>query len=805
MSLKVCARAGALLVLAVAAVVVAPASAIAQTTSTFKVAWFNIQSGKGEPALTGHTSTFVDTTNCTDRTKPINGWGTGFVQSHLTKSVGSDPKMVALGLAEAWASTCGSPENVRQLLGWKSRTSERNGVAMVAKYGFAGPEEWVQLDTTLNPNPADTMWVLRMPVCLDSACSQTINVFASHWYSSGTNKLTSYDRQAAQTVAFLQRAGGSAPHILIGDLNVFDGTTPVCNGENPTNIGLQRLRDAGYVDAWPLLHGSAEGNTGMTNRAGCGSPEGYVYKRPDYTWSPSGYRPVSVTRFGVVPAGDEAPSDHYGLVTEFPFPGPVAKVDQLSPTVSLTSPSEGQTFTGGTLTISATASDDLGVARVDFVEDGVVTASMTSAPYQKASNLASIDGNHTVEARAYDAAGNSASDVRHISVTTSSGPPVVSSTGEIVLYAKNATIAGNWRVVADAQAAGGARLWNPDAGAPKLATPLGAPANYFELTFTPEAGRGYRIWIRGRADSDYWGNDSVWAQFSGAVTSTGAPAYRIGTADGTWLGVEECSGCGLLGWGWNDNGYGGLGPLVYFTAGTQTIRIQQREDGISLDQIVLSPSLYLTAAPGAAKQDGTILPLTATSTPVSSPSTTEIVILANSPTAIAGNWALIADSTAAHGTAVGTVDAGAAKVTTAAATPVNYVEFTFQAEAGTPYHLWVRGRAEKDAWANDSAFVQFSGAIDAAGAPVARIGSTAAFVVNLEDDANVGVSGWGWQDNGYGAGVMGAAVRFQTSGSQTIRIQTREDGFRLDQIVLSAQTYLNASPGSLKNDTTILR
>ena len=678
MSLKVCARAGALLVLVAGAAAVAPVSAVAQTTPTFKVAWFNIQSGKGEPAMTGHTSTFSDTTNCTDPTQPLNAWGVGKIQKELVEKIGNDPKMVAFGLGEAWF--CGSEGNVQKLLGWKAKAGNQNGVTMVAKYGFAGPQEWVQLDTSLNPNPVDTMWVLRVPVCLDAACSQSINIFASHWYSSGTNKLTSYDKQAAQTVAFLQRAGGSTPHILIGDLNVWDGTAPVCNGENPTNIGLQRLRDAGYLDAWPLLHGTAEGFTGMTNRVGCGSPEGYVYKRPDYTWSPSTFRPVSISRFGVVPVGDEAPSDHYGLITEFPFPGPAAIADQVSPSVSLMSPTEGQTFTGGSLTISASASDDVGVTRVDFVEDGVTTASLTSAPYQKSSNLASIDGNHTIEARAFDAAGNVASDLRHISVTTSS--PVVSATGEIVLYAKNASaIVGNWKVVPDSQAAGGARMWNPDAGAAKMTTPLDTPANYFELTFNAEAGRAYRIWVRGRADADYWGNDSVWVQFSGAVTSTGAPAYRIGTTEGTWLGIEDCSGCGVLGWGWNDNGYGVLGPLISFaTAGAHTIRIQQREDGISLDQVVLSPQLYLTNAPGAAKQDGTILPLTTTTATASAPppplSTTEIVVLAKNASALAGNWMSIPDSTAASGTAIGTSDAGAAKIATASASPTRPITFS---------------------------------------------------------------------------------------------------------------------------------
>ena len=75
--------------------------------------------------------------------------------------------------------------------------------------------------------------------------------------------------------------------------------------------------------------------------------------------------------------------------------------------------------------------------------------------------------------------------------------------------------------------------------------------------------------------------------------------------------------------------------------------------------------------------------------------------------------------------------------------------------------------------------------------------------MTLEDCLNCGVSGWGWQDNGYGAGVMGPDIYFATTGVQRIRVQSREDGFSIDQIVLSASTPVR-SPGALKNDTTIL-
>lgn len=785
------------IVMAVATVsTLLPCRAQAQTPATFKVAFYNIKSGKGQIALSGHPATFADTTNCTDLSQPLNAWGVGVVQQHLARSVGTDPGVIAIGLAEAWG--CGSPENVRRALGWSARTSERNGVALAARYGLAGPEEWEQLDTSLNVNPVDTMWVLRVPVCLDEPCSSHVIVFVSHWYGWGTDVVLSYDRQAAGTIDFLARTAGTVPHVLVGDLNVWEAPGRVCY-QDPMPAGLQRLRDAGYVDAWPLLHGDAEGYTGMINRVGCGSPEGAVWKRPDYTWSRSDFAPVSTTRFGIVTAGDASPSDHYGIISEFLMPSP----DLVPPEVALLAPIEGLRVQSGAMSISVRATDNRGVTRVEIVEDGIAAHALSAGwAAVSCSHLANVPGWHTVMARAFDAAGNTRqSDLRHV-IVESSAPAAALQPGEIVLYARNArTIVGGWQVVADVSAAGGARLWNPDAGTPKVLVPSASPTNYFELTFQADAGRPYRLWVRGRAERDSWSNDSVYAQFSGSVDAAGAPTVRIGTASGHWLGLEECSGCGLLGWGWQDNGYGKgiLGPLVYFTSsGPQTIRVQQREDGISLDQVVLSPAQYLTNAPGAPKQDTLIL-----GQPVAT-DRAEILLTAAAVGKVAGAWRQIADSSAAGGIAVGTPDTGAPKLTSASASPIGYVEFSFSADAGRDYRLWVRGRAANDLWSNDSAFIQFDRAVDASGAAVARIGTTGSFTVNLEETQHAGVGGWGWQDNGYGAGVLGAPIRFAVSGRQTIRVQTREDGFRLDQAVLSARRYLTTAPGSLKNDATIL-
>ena len=424
-------------------------------------------------------------------------------------------------------------------------------------------------------------------------------------------------------------------------------------------------------------------------------------------------------------------------------------------------------FTAGTQTI-----------RVQGREDGISLDQIVLSPQAYLHTSPGATKNDTVILPESSAAAPSATIVRHA--------------------ARSAVTHGSWRVVADSTAAGGSRLEHPDAGAPKLTTPLANPVDYFELTFTAKANVPYRFWLRGRARNNAYANDSVYVQFSGSVTSTGTSINRIGTTEAAAVVVEDCGGCGLSGWGWQDNGYGTnvLGPEMYFTAGTQTIRIQGREDGISIDQIVLSPDTYLKASPGATKNDTVILPASDTAG--------ETVVQYPAASAVAhGGWRVVADSTAAGGSRIEHPDAGAAKLLTPLASPVHYFELTFAAKAGVPYRLWLRGRAQNNSWTNDSVYVQFSGSVTSTGAAVNRIGTTEATTIVLEDCGGCGLTGWAWQDNGYGANVLGPEMYF-TAGTQTIRIQTREDGVAIDQIVVSPDTYLNTSPGAAKNDTVIV-
>jgi endonuclease/exonuclease/phosphatase family metal-dependent hydrolase len=152
---------------------------------------------------------------------------------------------------------------------------------------------------------------------------------------------------------------------------------------------------------------------------------------------------------------------------------------------------------------------------------------------------------------------------------------------------------------------------HPNANAAKVTTAKASPTDYFELTFTATANVPYRLWLHGKAENNYWGNDSVFVQFDKSVTASRTAIYRIGTTSASAVNLEDCNGCGLSGWRWQDNGWGVgvLGPLVYFsTTGTQTMRVQTREDGLSIDQIILSPAEHLSTAPTSLETPTNVAP-----------------------------------------------------------------------------------------------------------------------------------------------------------------------------------------------------
>jgi hypothetical protein len=85
-----------------------------------------------------------------------------------------------------------------------------------------------------------------------------------------------------------------------------------------------------------------------------------------------------------------------------------AASDVTAPTVQITSPMTGSTVASRSVKVYVTATDNVGVTRVDLRVDGKLYATSSSAMTVFTWNTFKISrGTHTLEAVAYDAAGNS--------------------------------------------------------------------------------------------------------------------------------------------------------------------------------------------------------------------------------------------------------------------------------------------------------------------------------------------------------------------------------------------------------------
>src|SRR5439155_7479002 len=103
-------------------------------------------------------------------------------------------------------------------------------------------------------------------------------------------------------------------------------------------------------------------------------------------------------------------------------------VDNAPPTVSITAPAAGAKVVG-TVTVSASATDNVGVVGVQFKLDGAnLGTEVTVAPYSVSWNTATAAGAHTLTAVARDAAGNATTSPA-VSVSNDTTPPTVSLTG----------------------------------------------------------------------------------------------------------------------------------------------------------------------------------------------------------------------------------------------------------------------------------------------------------------------------------------------------------------------------------------
>lgn len=111
--------------------------------------------------------------------------------------------------------------------------------------------------------------------------------------------------------------------------------------------------------------------------------------------------------------------------------------DTQAPTVSITAPLNGATVVG-TVSVTATASDNVGVTKVEFYLDGALKSTDTTSPYSWSwDTTTASNGTHSLTAKAYDAALNVGTSIA-VSVTVNN-PTGTDISGWTVTQA-NATV-----------------------------------------------------------------------------------------------------------------------------------------------------------------------------------------------------------------------------------------------------------------------------------------------------------------------------------------------------------------------------
>jgi hypothetical protein len=294
-----------------------------------------------------------------------------------------------------------------------------------------------------------------------------------------------------------------------------------------------------------------------------------------------------------------------------------------------------------------------------------------------------------------------------------------------------------------------------------------------------------------------WVIAGEWLKYTVQVQSTGTYSWsgRVAAACSGGLFHVEVDGVDVTG-GVNVPNTGGWQSWqtvsvngIHLSAGARTVRLVADRAGAACGEAVTNWNYFEF-------QDASAPP---------PPSASNVVVYANDVpnAALHGAWAKTSDGSAANGIKLTTSDAGYAAPDAPLSSPTHYFDVSFNAVANTPYTIWLRLQALNNSKFNDAVWVQFSDAL-VNGASAYPINSNSGLLVNLATDGNAtSLNGWGWQNAAYWL-AQPTTVTFATTGAHTLRVQVREDGVQLDQIVLSPTTYLSSPPGQVSNDSTIV-
>lgn len=244
-----------------------------------------------------------------------------------------------------------------------------------------------------------------------------------------TGRFTSSQTDVETSVINAISPGGAAPMISAGGIDVLHVNHH--GSESSTNSNYMNLArptvavigvGSGESSGWDLPRIDVVEHVLLAQATACitappafvvqtedGAPVGSLASTAGYSVgnikiSTDGANGFTVAGDGAVSQGsnDLAAS---GLPRTFALDDGAPAPDTQAPATSITSPANGATISG-TVSVTASATDNVGVTSVDFYLDGVLQGTDTTSPYSWSWNTTGADGAHTLSSQAHDAAGN---------------------------------------------------------------------------------------------------------------------------------------------------------------------------------------------------------------------------------------------------------------------------------------------------------------------------------------------------------------------------------------------------------------
>jgi beta-lactamase superfamily II metal-dependent hydrolase/chitodextrinase len=203
-----------------------------------------------------------------------------------------------------------------------------------------------------------------------------------------------------------------------------------------------------------------------------GNPIGSLASRAGYCVgnikvTTDGFNLFTVSADGAVHQGVNELSSA-GLPRSFTLDNAPPPPDTTAPTTSITAPANGATVSG-TTNVTASASDNVGVTKVEFYLDGALQSTDTASPYAWSWNTTTAtNAAHSLTTKAYDAAGNVGTSAA-VSVTVNNAGDTTPPTAPSSLAASGSKrkVSLTWSASTDNVGVTGYHVWRAtSAGGP---------------------------------------------------------------------------------------------------------------------------------------------------------------------------------------------------------------------------------------------------------------------------------------------------------------------------------------------------